>query len=132
MKRFILIVLSFIVLNLVTNAKAATGSALKTEGACSGNLADGTPVSFNYYSNFNGCKKVNKGAITFHTGIDGLFTGSRTFKASKDVYNFPRHDLTLNDSTGNTSAKLGYRDADNKRHTVTVQCEVRDYEYSDC
>jgi hypothetical protein len=132
MKHLFLIVLSFFILNLVTNAQAAAGSALKIEGSCSGNLADGTPVSFTYYSDFNGCKKVSKGAVTFINGIEGLFTGSRSFKGSSDYYNFPKHDITLANSTGNSSAKFGYRDASNVRHTVEVQCEVRDYEYGDC
>lgn len=117
---------------LTFNLHAATGSALKTEGSCTGNLQDGTPVSFTYYSNFNGCKNVSKSGISFHSGLDGLYTGSRTLKGGKDYYNFPGHDLTFKDSTGNTSGALGYRDASNQRHVITVQCDVRDYEYAEC
>lgn len=132
MKHFLFIVISFLVLNLVADANAAVGSSLKTEGSCSGALLDGTPVSLNYYSDFNGCKKVSKSAVTFTSGIEGLFTGSRTFKANKDIYNFPKHKLTFADSTGNTSGRLQYRDANNERQTVELSCEVRDYEYTDC
>lgn len=132
MKTLFLILLAFLFVVILPKAGAATGSSLKIEGSCTGNLADGTPVSFIYYSDFNGCRKVNKGAIAFQSGIEGLITGSRTFTAGKDYYNFPKNDLTFADSTGNTSAKLGYRDSDNVRHVVEVQCEVRDYEYPDC
>lgn len=130
MKKLSLVALSVLVLNL--SAQAATGSSLKTEGSCNGNLADGTPVSFTYYSDFDGCKNVSKGAVTFHSGIEGLFTGSRAFKGDKDRYNFPRHDITFQDSTGNTSGTLGYRDENNQRHVISVQCEVRDYSYGEC
>lgn len=132
MKHVIAIVLSFIVLNLITNAKAATGSSMKVEGSCSGRLNDGTPVSFTYYSNFNGCQNVSKSAITFTSGIEGLFTGSRTFKSNKDIYNFPKHKVTFADSTGNTSGTFQYRDADKALQNVELACEVRDYEYADC
>jgi hypothetical protein len=132
MKQLFLILLAFLFVAILPNAEAASGSALKPEGSCSGNLADGTPVSFTYFSNFNGCQKTSKGAIAFQSGIEGLITGSRTFKSSKDYYNFPKVDLTFADSTGNLSGKLGYRDAANVRQVIEVQCDVRDYEYVDC
>ena len=132
MKQLFLILLAFLFVAILPDAHSATGSALKIEGSCTGNLADGTPVAFTYYSDFNGCRKVNKGAIAFQSGIEGLITGSRTFKSGKDYYNFPKNDLTFKDSTGNTSGKLGYRDDQNVRHVIEVQCEVRDYEYADC
>lgn len=132
MKQLFLTLLAFLILNLMSNANAAVGASLKTEGSCSGTLHDGSPVSFTYYSNFNGCRKVSKSAITFTSGIEGLFTGSRLFKAGRDVYNFPKHGLSFVDSTGNTSGKLSYKDEVNVRQVVDVQCEVRDYEYSDC
>jgi hypothetical protein len=131
MKQLFLILLAFLFIQLLPSADAATGSALKPEGSCSGNLADGTSVSFTYYSNFNGCKKTSKGAIAFQSGLEGLITGSRTL-SSKDYYNFPKLDLSFANSTGNTSGKLGYRDQGNVRHVIEVQCEVRDYEYADC
>lgn len=130
MKSVSLVALPALLLSL--NLHAASGSSLKTEGNCTGNLNDGTPVSFTYYSDFNGCKNTSKSAISFHSGIDGLLTGSRSIKGSKDYYNFPRHDLTFANSTGNTSGTLGYRDENNQRHVIKVQCEVRDYEYSEC
>lgn len=130
MKKLSLAVLTILVLNY--SAEAAVGSSLKTEGSCSGNLTDGTPVSFTYYSDFDGCKNVSKSAITFNSGIEGLFTGSRAFKGGRDNYNFPRHNLSFADSTGNTSGTLGYRDENNQRQVIQVQCEVRDYSYGDC
>lgn len=133
MKHFFLIILSFVVLNLVTHAEAAAkGSSLNLEGTCTGTLADGTGVRFTYYSDFDGCKKVSKSALAFESGIEGLITGSRSFKNDKDYYNFPRNDLTFQNSTGNTSGKFGYRDSARVRHVIEVQCEVRDYEYQDC
>lgn len=132
MKSLFLTLLAFLIVNLMSNANAAVGSSMKTEGSCSGTLHDGTPVSFTYYSNFNGCKKVSKSAVTFTSGIEGLFTGSRTFKGGRDVYSFPKHGLSFADSTGNTSGKLKYRDETKAAHSVEVQCEVRDYEYADC
>jgi hypothetical protein len=132
MKNLLLIVLSFVVLNLVTHAHSAVGSSLKTEGSCSGTLADGSEVSLNYFSDFDGCKNVSKSAITFTAGVDGLFTGSRVFNNNQDIYNFPLHRLTLRDSTGNTTSTLRYRDENGDRQAVELQCEVRDYEYSDC
>ena len=114
------------------NAISKVGSSQKIEGSCSGNLVDGTAVSFTYYSNFDGCSKVSKSSLAFHSGIEGLITGSRTFPGNKDYYNFPRNDLTLSNSTGNTFAKFGYRDSYNVRHVISVQCDVRDYTYDDC
>lgn len=132
MKQLFLILLAFLFVAILPKARAATGSSLKIEGSCTGNLADGTPVSFTYYSDFNGCRKVNMGAIAFQSGIEGLITGSRTLTGNKDYYNFPKNDLTFADSTGNTSGRLGYRDSANVRHVIEVQCMVRDYEYPDC
>jgi hypothetical protein len=130
MKKLFLVALSVFAVTLTDSF--AVGSSLKLEGTCSGHLADGTEVNFNYYSDFNGCNKVSKSAIAFNSGIEGLITGSRAFKNNKDYYNFPKNDLTFADSTGNTSGKLGYRDSKNVRRTINVQCDIRDYEYSDC
>lgn len=132
MKHFILIVLSFLVLNLVTNAKAATdkGSSMKLEGTCTGTLADGSAVSFNYYSDFNGCGYKSKSAVTFTSGIEGLFTGKRVL-GEKDVHTYPQHRLTFANSTGNTEGTLHYTDAQGARQSVQVLCDVRDYEYAE-
>lgn len=132
MKQLFLILLSFLIFNIISTASAATGSSMKTEGSCTGNMVDGTVVSFTYYSNFNGCKKISKSAVSFNSGIDGLFTGSRSFKNGFDIYSFPKHGLIFADSTGNTSGKLRYTDEAQNRQVVEVQCEIRDYEYTDC
>lgn len=132
MKHFITIAFSLILLILATNTNATVGSSLKVEGSCSGTLNDGSPVSFTYYSDFDGCKNVSKSAITFTSGIEGLFTGSRSFKLNKDIYNFPAHKVTFENSTGNTSGTFEYRDADKSLQNVELACTVRDYEYADC
>lgn len=132
MKHILLIALSFVLLNLVTHAKAAVGSSLKVEGTCSGSLQDGTAIALTYYSDFDGCKKVSKSALGLKEGLEGLFTGSRVFRDGKDIYNFPKNKLTLDDSTGNTSADFEYRDQNNELQSVELQCEVRDYEYGEC
>lgn len=131
MKNFLLIVFSFVVLTLVTNAKAAdSGSAMKLEGSCTGNLADGTAVSFNYYSDYNGCIDTSKSAVTFTSGIEGLFTGERKL-GEKDVHTYPQHRLSFANSTGNTEGTLHYTDAQGARQSVKVLCDVRDYEYAE-
>lgn len=138
MKHLFLIALSFVLLNLVTNAKAQTpkvedkGTSMKLEGSCSGTMADGTAVSLNYYSDFDGCKDVSKAAVTFTSGIEGLFTGKRTFTDSKDNYSFPEQRLSFANSTGNTSGTLKATNAQGESETVNLQCDVRDYEYADC
>lgn len=135
MKHFFLIVLSFVVLNLVTHAKAAApgseGSSLKTEGSCSGSLLDGTAVGFNYFSDWDGVKDVSKGAVAFTAGKDDLLTGKRVFKDGKDIYSVPGYRIILADSTGNTSALFEYSDIDGAKQTVEVQCDVRDYTYAE-
>jgi hypothetical protein len=131
MKQILLIAISFVVLSLVTHARAAeTGTAMKLEGTCTGNLADGTTVSLNYYSDYNGCKDVSKSAVTFTSGIEGLFTGERSL-GNKDVYTYPQHRLTFANSTGNTEGTLLYTDAQGARQSVKLLCDVRDYEYAE-
>lgn len=137
MKHLFLIALSFILLNLVTHAKAAAeegdkGSLMKLEGTCSGTLADGTAVKLNYYSDFDGCKDVSKSAVAFTEGGDGLQTGNRSFTETKDIYAFPNQSLILANSTGNTTATLKVLNAQGEPEKVQLQCDVRDYEYADC
>lgn len=129
MKHLFLIALSFILLNQVAQAK---DSAMKYEGSCSGHLADGTAIALNYYSDFDGCKDTSRSAITFTAGIEGLFTGQRSFTDTKDIYSFSEQRLTFANSTGNTSGKLVIRNAHDEMETVQLQCDVRDYTYADC
>lgn len=134
MKKFFLIVLSFVILNNITPVKADTnteaGSSMKLEGTCTGSLADGTEVGMNYYSDFDGCKKTSKSAVTFTSGIEGLFTGTRTL-AQEDVHSYPQHRLTFANSTGNTEGTLQYTDTQGVKQSVKVLCDVRDYEYAE-
>jgi len=68
------------------NSQAAT---MKFEGQCSGTLKDGTPVSYTYYSDFDGCKNKSLAAVTFHEGLAlDLHTGERSFSNGKDIYRF--------------------------------------------
>ena len=138
MKHLFLIALSFVLLNLVTHAKAQEpqveelGSSMKLEGSCSGTLKDGTEVSFNYYSDFDGCKDVSKGAVAFNSGVEGLFTGQRSFTETRDNYTFPEQKLSFENSTGNTTGILIMNDLEGKPEAVKLQCDIRDYEYADC
>jgi len=132
MQMLIRTILTISVFTLISNAQGAIGKELKPEGNCSGQLLDGTEVSLAYYSDFDGCQKVSRSAITFQSGIEGLTTGSRAFKGENDVYNFPKYKLTFQNSTGNTSGTLEYRDTNRDLQSVELQCEVRDYEFPDC
>lgn len=106
---------------------------MKEEGSCTGKLRNGTPVSYTYYSNFNGCKSVSTSAVQFSSGFEGLLTGTRSFSETSDNYTFNSFKLSFANSTGNTTGKLTYKDpSTGYTKTVTLQCEVRDYEYSDC
>ena len=120
-------------LSLTLLSSAFAGTSMKVEGSCSGKLLDGTDISYTYYSNFNGCKKISTSAVSFQSGIEGLFTGTRSFTDSSDNYSFTNYKIVFKNSTGNTTGKLTYKDArTGKSKTVTLQCEVRDYEYGDC
>lgn len=136
MKKFLLIVLSLVLLNVVTNAHAQTptetdtGATMKLEGTCTGSLADGTAVSFNYYSDFDGCKSDSRSAVTFSSGIEGLFTGKRTL-GDQDVHSYPEYQLSFANSTGNTEGTLRYNDRQGVQQKVKVQCDIRDYEYAE-
>lgn len=120
------------------SVSALAGTSMKVEGSCSGTLEDATPVSFVYYSSFDGCEDKSKAAVTFHEGIGmDLHTGTREFVGDKDVYKFTQDKeeavrLTFADSTGNTSGTLRYTDMNGESKTVEVQCEVRDYHYGEC
>ena len=134
MKHLFLIALGFVLLNLVTHAKAAEsvkGSSMKIEGSCSGTLADGTAVSFTYYSDFDGLKDLSKSAITFSEGLEGLHTGIRSFKGDEDIYRFLGYKLILANSTGNTSAQFTYPDENGISQSVEVPCDIRDYTYEE-
>lgn len=117
---------------------ASAGTAMKIEGSCSGNLQDGTAVSFTYYSNFDGCREKSSAAVSFSQGMGGsLYTGKRAFIGNRDVYSFKVNNkemvrLSFADSTGNTGGKMRYVDMDGKRKSIAVTCEIRDYEYAEC
>ncbi len=106
--------------------------SMKIEGNCAGKLADGTSVAFQYYSNFNGCKNTASAAITYEQGYDGMTTGKRSLTDNADTYTFGKTKVVFANSTGNTSGKFRYTDKRGDRRSVTLQCDVRDYEYGEC
>jgi hypothetical protein len=108
---------------------AYASSPMKIEGSCKGTLINGTQVSYKYFSNFDGCKKISQASVSFTSGLQGRFKGKRSFTETQDIYDMKGgYKLIFNNSTGNTSGTLLYP----KNQSVTTQCEVRDYEYSDC
>jgi hypothetical protein len=122
----------FFLIAVLSFSTTAFSAAMKVEGLCSGKLLDGTPVAFQYYSDFDGCKKISGAALSYVEGREGMVTGERSFTPASDIYNFGDLKLILKNSTGNTSGKFQYVDDQGGKRTVELQCEVRDYEYSDC
>ena len=100
-------------------------NSLKIEGSCSGSFKDGSPVSFTYYSDFDGCKEKSQAAISFTEGVEGLEMGERQFIKNRDVYSFKDGRLSFANSTGNTEGILELKEK------VKVSCEIRDYEYAE-
>lgn len=109
----------------------------KLEGKCTGQLENGSPVGFSYFSDYEGCQGNISSSIKFssESGMGNL-RGKRTFENDKDIYLFKsgrkNHQLTFEDSTGNISGILEYSDLKGERHSITVQCVIRDYEYEEC
>lgn len=126
------LIISFFFSLLTANAAQASTS-MNYEGSCNGTLANNAPISFKYYSDFDGCKEKSTAAISYNdAGEDrGLVTGTRTLKV-KDIYNFAGNKLTFENSTGNTSGSLSYQNEETgEREEVIVQCEVREYSYAE-
>jgi len=113
---------------MLLSLSALSGTAMKLEGNCSGKTSDKSPISFSYYSDFNGCKNISHAAISFSGERSELLTGRRSLRSNHDHYNFANHAaLKFKNSTGNTSGILKIDD-----ETIHVQCEIRDYEYAEC
>lgn len=123
------IILSLVVMFFST---AAFSLSMKIEGGCAGTLADGSQIAFQYYSNFNGCTNSAKAAINYDQGREGMVTGKRAFTERSDIYTFGKEKLTFANSTGNTTGRYSYINSTGARKTVTLQCDVRDYEYAEC
>lgn len=132
---------SVLMLFLVISA-ANAASDQKLEGFCSGTLEDGSHLEFTYYSDYDGCEGSIAGVIKFseESGL-GSHKGKRAFENNQDIYTFEVeqthsrvqvYHLTFADSTGNISGDFGYLDSKGLRQSVTLQCEVRDYEYEHC
>jgi hypothetical protein len=121
-------------LTLLICQSTRAGILLDIEGSCSGALLDGTSVSYTYYSNYDGCRKVSRAAITFTSGLRGHYRGKRSFTTTEDIYSFRGgFKLIFANSTGNTSGTLVYPDeASGEKKFVTLQCSIRNNEYADC
>ncbi len=132
------LIISFVFSLLTANAAQAVTTAesstsMNYQGSCHGTLANNAPISFKYYSDFDGCKEKSAAAISYNdAGEDrGLVTGTRTLK-SRDVYNFAGNRLSFENSTGITSGTLSYLNEESgEREEVIVQCEVREYSYAE-
>lgn len=106
---------------------------LKLEGACYGDLIDGSRVSFYYYSNFNGCQKRSTAVIRFFINFEPVnYKGKRTFQNERDIYTFHGYRVSFKDSTGNTDGLFSYYDDYGWRRSVKVKCWIIDYEYEAC
>lgn len=122
-------ILSFVVLFFSFSAWSVS---MKLEGSCAGKLANGSDVAFQYYSNFNGCTRSAKAAISYEQGREGLTTGTRSFTEKSDIYTFGKTRIVFANLTGNTSGRFHYTDSRGYKKSVTLQCDVRDYEYAEC
>jgi hypothetical protein len=111
---------------------SAWSFSMKLEGHCAGRLDDGTDIAFQYYSNFNGCSKTARAALSYDQGREGMLTGIRSFTDKNDTYSFGKIQLILANSTGNTTGIYRYTDERGTHRRVTLSCDVRDYEYADC
>lgn len=119
-------------LTVTVITSSAQAVAMNLEGSCAGTLKDGSPVAFQYYSNFDGCKKVSKAAISYHYGQDGMVTGTRRFTDADDIYAFGKTRVVFKNSTGNTTGRYEYVDQKGSRQSVVLDCDVRDYHYGEC
>lgn len=123
----------FLFLGLYLSAYAQVESEMKIEGKCNGTLTDGTQINFTYYSDFNGCQQNIRAAIKFGPDFGSrYYKGKRTFADSQDVYTVDTYRVTFKDSTGNLGGIYSYLDVAGKRHSIAVQCSIRDYEYDEC
>ncbi len=130
-------IVSFFVFVLISSM--ASASEMKQEGSCKGIDVDGTPISFTYFSGFNGCQNKSEAAITFaeDSSQAGLFTGIRMIQNGEDKYSFTRSNkrgqpslwLVFADSSENTQGVFKHRKANGKITSVTLECEIRQYEY---
>ncbi len=121
-------------LTLLICQPTRAGIPLDIEGSCSGALLDGSSISYTYYSNYDGCRKVSRAAITFTSGLRGHYRGRRSFTATEDIYSFHGgYKLIFANSTGNTSGTLVYPDeASGEKKSVILKCSIRNNEYADC
>lgn len=127
MNKFFFLFLFCLFLSLTVSAK----DELKIEGKCKGD-DQGKEINITYYSAFDGCRNKSEAALSISNQSSNL-KGTRVLGNGLDQYSFmKKYWLVFNDSTGNTSGTLKYRDASGVIRNVLLQCEIYDYEYSEC
>lgn len=104
---------------------------MKIEGSCRGQFR-GTDISFKYFSAFNGCVNKSKAEVAFTSGQSPKLKGTRILSNGLDTYTFKNYWLVFPDSTGNTHGDFKYRDSSGTIRSVRLECQVLDYEYSEC
>lgn len=139
-----LLVKKFVLILMFLFSSTLFAETMKIEGFCTSETS-GSWRNFKYYSTFNGCRSKSSAAISNADddkyGPDvGLYTGTRTLSDTKDTYSVTRKvsgrvkeiiRLVFANSTGNTTGSLTYYEG-SKKQTITVRCDVRDYEYAEC
>lgn len=121
------IFLSLLSLSGFANAKAE----MKLEGNCHGKIR-GTDVAIKYYSTFDGCNNKSRAKVVLTSARTQTLNGTRSLGEGLDTYSFKGIWLVFPDSTGNTQGEFRYRDVGGIIKSVQLECEIRDYEYSDC
>ena len=121
------IFLSFLSLSGFATAK----SEMKLEGNCHGRVR-GADIALKYYSTFDGCNNKSKAKVVLTSSQNRNLKGTRSIGKGLDTYSFKGFWLVFTDSTGNTQGEYRYRDVGGAIKSVQLECEIRDYEYSDC
>lgn len=123
---------TFIFLSLLSlSGFAAAGAEMKLEGNCHGKVR-GEEVTLKYFSTFDGCINKSKAKVVMTTPKLRNLKGTRSIEKGFDTYSFSGFWLVFKDSTGNTQGEYRYRGAGGVVKSVQLNCEIRDYEYSEC
>ncbi|HXH73420.1 MAG TPA: hypothetical protein VNJ08_00540 [Bacteriovoracaceae bacterium] len=126
------IILCIAILGLSLCAFAQAEDEMKLEGSCNGNYTNGKPVSFTYFSNFNGCQQKIKAAIKFAPDSGSQHhKGNRAFENNQDIYTLGTYQVSFADSTDIKEGIFSYLN-DGKRESIIVKCVIRNYEYYEC
>lgn len=113
---------------------------MKIEGNCKGE-DHGNDISLTYFSAFDGCQNKSEAALNIQTNQTSKLKGTRVISNGLDQYSFTTRAngkaktiywLIFTDSTGNDTGIFKYKDASGVLRSVQLQCEIFDYEYSEC